>query len=83
MWYVLGLISMVLVLICLVAILFISGIVWLAGEEEMVELYSSEVDSSNLRIVVWDAFILTSFLLSSSLIALHIWLISLPRHKEL
>lgn len=82
-WFISGLVSMIFIVMALASFVMISGIVWLIGSEEMEEIHLSELDSSNMRFVLWDVLMLGTALIIGATFFSHIYLMNLPRDKEL
>ena len=74
---------MIFIVMALATFFVVSGIVWLIGHEEMEEIHLSELDSSNMRFVLWDVLMLGTALIIGATFTFHIYLMSLPRNAEL
>jgi len=82
-WFICGIISLIFTVMGLASFLIVSIIVWLIGHDEIEQYHLSELDSSNMRFVLWDALIFFTALIISSTFAFHVYLMSLSRNVEL
>jgi len=75
-WFVLGLVTLILTLMCILIVLFVSLLVWYIGEEDMEQVHLHLDDSSMLRLVVWDAAVVLSIGFMLAVCFFHFWILT-------